>query len=256
MVFVVVNEIDGLRLARTGEEEPNLDPLKDRGVRPEPDPFDGGLDLLQAHAQVSRPSLHQQHAAGGNARQERLRGSDLLSGATEVRPFIDHERVGAHLVEGAPGCGGAGRVHPVDDEILASHRVLCSRPRSALRLHAGEESVEVDHKALVRPTTDKLDVIEGRDLEVDAAAFGGNDASGNPHPQTNRGRREVFDAQAGPHRPLSRLQLAGDGENRRRLEAVTENRSGQYRNAGILEPVGTMFGPDHLLETTFLTDTH
>jgi len=146
-------------------------------------------------------------------------------------------------------------MYPIDDEILASHRVFRSCPRGVLRLHAGEKSVKVDYKALVRPTTDQLDVIEGRDLEVDVAALGGHDASGNPHPQTNRGRLEVFDAQAGPHRRLARLQLAGDGENRRRLEPVAENRSGQYRNAGILEPVGTVFGPDHLLETTFLTDT-
>src|SRR5205814_4393154 len=66
--FVVVDEIDGLRLVRTLEAEQDLDSLKDRGIRPVPDAFDGGLDPIQANAAVPRPSLHQQHTARGNAR--------------------------------------------------------------------------------------------------------------------------------------------------------------------------------------------
>jgi len=57
--FVVVDEIDRLRLARTREAEVDLDPLKDGGVRPVPDAFDGGLNLIQANAGVPRPPLHQ-----------------------------------------------------------------------------------------------------------------------------------------------------------------------------------------------------
>src|SRR2546426_10626238 len=53
--FVVVDEIDGLRLARTRKEEPNLDPLKDRRVRPVSNAFDGGLNLIQANAGIARP---------------------------------------------------------------------------------------------------------------------------------------------------------------------------------------------------------
>src|SRR2546429_8114802 len=108
--LVVVDEFDGLRLARTREAEQDLDPLKDRCVRPVSSAFNGGLNSIQANAAVPRPPLHQQHAAGGNAREEGLRGRDLLPGAAEVRRLIDDELVGAHLIERAPGCGGGGGV--------------------------------------------------------------------------------------------------------------------------------------------------
>src|SRR5438046_6101295 len=66
--FVMVDEIGSLRLVRTLEAEQDLDSLKDRGIRPVPDAFDGGLDPIQANAAVPRPPLHQQHTARGNAR--------------------------------------------------------------------------------------------------------------------------------------------------------------------------------------------
>src|SRR5437762_12688646 len=50
--FVVVNETDGFRLVRTLEAVQDLDSLKDRGIRPVPDAFDGGLDSIQANAAV------------------------------------------------------------------------------------------------------------------------------------------------------------------------------------------------------------
>src|ERR1700730_2703838 len=61
--LVVLDEVDRLRLVWAGETEPDLDPLEDRGVRPMPDPFDGGLDTVQPHAGVARPPLHQQNPA-------------------------------------------------------------------------------------------------------------------------------------------------------------------------------------------------
>ena len=40
-------------------------------------------------------------------------------------------------------------------------------------MHTGEESLEVDHDALMRSASDELDLVEGRDLEVDAASVDG-----------------------------------------------------------------------------------
>src|SRR3989442_1678857 len=119
--FVVVDEIDGLRLARALEAEPDLDPLKDRGVRPLPDAFDGGLSMIQANAGIPRPPLHQQHPASRNACQERLRRSDLFTRAAEMRCFVDNELVVADLVEGPSGYSCADGMHPIDDDVIAGH---------------------------------------------------------------------------------------------------------------------------------------
>ena len=83
-----------------------------------------GLNLIQANAGVSRPPLHQQHAASGDSRQERLGRSNLLARSTQVGGFVDHQLVGAHLVESATRYGSAGGVHPVDDELITGHGVL------------------------------------------------------------------------------------------------------------------------------------
>src|ERR1700674_1764078 len=100
--LVVLHEVDRLRLAWTGEAKPDLDSLEDRGVRPMPDAFDGGLAPVQADAGVPRPPLHQQDPAGGAARQECFRRRDLFPWPTEVGRFVGDELVVADLVEGAP----------------------------------------------------------------------------------------------------------------------------------------------------------
>src|SRR2546422_593493 len=82
------------------------------------------LGPIQANASIPRPPLHHQHPAGGDAGQERLRRSDLLTGTPQVRRFVDHELVVAHLVEGPSGYGCAGGMHPIDDEVIAGHGVL------------------------------------------------------------------------------------------------------------------------------------
>jgi hypothetical protein len=63
MVFVVLDEIDGIRAARAGQPEEHIDPLKDGGVIAMPDGFDVDLDLFEADARVPRPTLHQEDAA-------------------------------------------------------------------------------------------------------------------------------------------------------------------------------------------------
>src|SRR2546425_4117936 len=117
----------------------------------------------------------------------------------------------------------------------------------ALCLHTGKESLEVNHHALMRAASDQLDVIEGRDLEVDAASFGGYHTRGNPNLHAQRRGLEMLDAQPGANGGLARFELFGNRPNRRRLEPVAEDRRGQHRHAGILEPVGAMLRQDHLL---------
>src|SRR5205807_4119142 len=49
---------------------------------------------------------------------------DLLAGPAQVRRLVDDELVVAHLVDGTPRGGGAGRVNAVYDELVAGHRVF------------------------------------------------------------------------------------------------------------------------------------
>jgi hypothetical protein len=123
MRFVVLDEIVRLRLARTGKPEEHVDPLKDRGVAAMTDRLDVDLHLFKANAGVPRPALHQQHAAGGDAREKRLGRRDLLTRPAKVCRLVDHELVIAYLVDGAPGGGGAGGVHAVYDELVGGHRI-------------------------------------------------------------------------------------------------------------------------------------
>src|SRR6202165_177422 len=124
---------------------------------------------------------------------------------------------------------------------------------SALALHTCEESIEVDHPARMRAPSDQLDVVEGRDLEVDPPSVDRDHASGHPNLHSHRSGLEMLDADAGAHSSLARLELLANRPNRRRLEPVTEDRRRQHRHAGILEPIGTVFGPNNLLETPFPT---
>jgi hypothetical protein len=86
-----------------------------------PNRFDVDLDLLEADPGVPGTTLHQQHAAGGDAREERLGRGDLLAGPAEMRWLVDDELVSAHLVESAPRGRGAGGVNAVDDEFVSGH---------------------------------------------------------------------------------------------------------------------------------------
>src|SRR4029077_4736686 len=125
----------------------------------------------------------------------------------------------------------------------------------ALALHTGEESLEVNHHALMRAPSDQLDLVEGRDLEVDAASVDGDHARRYPNLHTDRCRLEVLDAKPGANSGFAGFELFGNRKNRRRLEPVTEHRRRQHRYAGILEAIGTVFGPDNLLETSFPAHT-
>src|ERR1700694_2075592 len=91
--LVVLDEGNRRRLAWTGEAKPVADPLEDRCVRPMPDPFDGGLDVVEAPPGISRPPLHQQDPAGGDAGQECFRRSDRFPRATRVSRFVDDKLV-------------------------------------------------------------------------------------------------------------------------------------------------------------------
>src|SRR5207245_905040 len=93
MILVVLDEIDRLRSAGARKPEKHVDALKHGGVAAMTDGFDVDLDLLEAHVRVARPALHQQHAARGDARQERFGRRDLLTGATKVRRLVDDELV-------------------------------------------------------------------------------------------------------------------------------------------------------------------
>src|ERR1700682_2323444 len=134
MGFVMLDEVGCLRLAGAGKPEEHVDPLKDGGVAAMTDGFDVDLDLLEAYAGVPRSTLDQQHAAGGDARQEGFGRGDLLTGPTEVRRLVDDELMIAHLVHRATWCRGAGGVNAVDDDFVAGHRVLqLYRARSGIR---------------------------------------------------------------------------------------------------------------------------
>src|ERR1700674_896772 len=121
MGFVVLDEIVRFRLGRAGKPEQHLDSLKDGGVAAMTDGFDVDLDLFQTDAGVPRPTLHQQHAAGRDARQERFGRCDLLTGTAKVRRLIDDELMIAHLIEGTPRSGGAGGVNAGGDEVVSGH---------------------------------------------------------------------------------------------------------------------------------------
>jgi len=255
MRLVVFDEVDGLCLGRAQEPEAHPDALKDGRVRATTDPFDAGLDPIEANPSVPRAALHQQYPAGGNACQERFRRGDLLTRPAEVRRFVDHELVVADLVDGAPRGRRAAGPNPVNHEILTGHPSLLSRPRCRLRLDTCKKSVEVDHDALVGSAGDQLDVIEGHDLEVDATPFSSDDASRDAHPHANRRRFEMLDGQAGSDSCLTWVELLDDGQNRCRLEPVAENRRRQNRHAGILEPIGAMLREDDLFEASLLAHT-
>jgi hypothetical protein len=120
-------------------------------------------------------------------------------------------------------------------------------------LYPGKESPEVDDKTLVRAASNQLDIVECRDLEVDASSINRRHAGVNPNVHPNRCGFQMLDEQASPNGRLAWLELLGNRSNRRGLKPMTENRRGQHRHAGILEAVGAMLGPDHLLETPFLT---
>src|SRR6202022_2819112 len=93
----------------------------------------------------------------------------------------------------------------------------------ALALDAGEEPLEVNHHALVRAACDQLDLVEGRDFEFDPAPIDGDHTRDHPTLHADRRGLEMLDGGAG---------------------ATT----GQHRPADILEAVGTVVGPDNVLE--------
>src|SRR6202011_343142 len=121
MDFVVLDEIVRFCLGRTGKPEQHIDSLKDGGVAALTGGLDVDLDLFQTDAGVAGPTLYQQHAAGGNARQERLGWCDLLTGPAKVRRLVDDELMIAHLIDGATRGRGAGGVNAVDDEVVSGH---------------------------------------------------------------------------------------------------------------------------------------
>jgi hypothetical protein len=99
MGFVVLDEIDCLRPAGTRQPEEHVDPLKDRRVAAMTGRLDVDLDLLEAHARVTRFALHQEHPASRHARQERFGRRDLLTGSAQVRRLVDDELVVEVLAE-------------------------------------------------------------------------------------------------------------------------------------------------------------
>src|SRR5260370_29207123 len=124
-----------------------------------------------------------------------------------------------------------------------------------LGVHTRKESLEVNHHALVGAASNQLDVVEGRDREGDAAPVDRDHPRGNPNLHAHGCGLEMLDAEASANGGLAGFELFGNRPNPRRLEPVTEDRRGQNRHAGILEPVGTVFGPDDLLDDAFLAHT-
>src|ERR1700730_19172634 len=126
MVLVVVDEADRLLPGWAGQAERQVDPLKDRCVAAMADRFDGDLDPIESHARVARLTLHQQHAAGGDTREEGFSRGDLLTWPAQMGRLVDHELVIPHLVDGAPWRGRAGGLNPVHDQLVSGHAALLS----------------------------------------------------------------------------------------------------------------------------------
>src|ERR1700694_2738856 len=62
-----------------------------------------------------------------------------------------------------------------------------------LAVHTAEKTLEVDYHALMRSPSHQLDLVEGRDFEVDPAPVDGDHTSRNPHLHAHRGGLALLD---------------------------------------------------------------
>ena len=126
----------------------------------------------------------------------------------------------------------------------------------AFRLHAGQESRQVDNEALMRTARDELDFVDRLGVEGHPATLYRDDPGFNANTHAKRGGLEMLDREPRPNAGLAQLELRRNRENRRGLEPVAEDGGREDGYTGIFEPVGCVFGSDHLLEAANLTHAH
>lgn len=126
----------------------------------------------------------------------------------------------------------------------------------ALRLYAGQESVEIENEALMRAAGNELDLVDRLGLEHYPASLHRDDAGLNTNPHTERGGLEMLDREPSSNAGLARLELLRNRANGRGFEPVAEDGGRQDRDTGIFEAVGCMLGSNHLLEAANLTHAH